>query len=210
MKCKMRKENQKVDTQRKNVFEKWEEIWKEERQVLHIAENEDVFGKLLKESYAYTVEKAKYNRMMNFVSKSVFLGISALGFLGMMVLWNKYIAGERSLSTLLAGGLAILFVICIGSIISKWIDIRRYQETWARYSLHRHKIEREMLKYIEELEPYKKYCLPGSKPRTEVFIENIIKVWDENQNSFVDNMVNKEKELMDMFDRWKVKHEMEG
>lgn len=84
--------------------------------------------------------------------------------------------------------------IWASAVVSKYVDIKKYQETWVRHSTHRQKLEREMLLYTQALEPYTAQCIN----RKETFMENVIEILSENQSKFANNMETKEKTLMDI------------
>lgn len=91
-----------------------------------------------------------------------------LGFLGSFVIW-----------------------FILATVIAKWLDIKKYQETWVRHSDHKHLLDSEMMKYVYKLEPY-----VGEASRIR-FIEETMKIWDKNQQKFSSNMM-KEKPLVDL------------
>lgn len=88
-------------------------------------------------------------------------------------------------------GVCIILAIWLSAVISKWIDIKKYQETWGRHSTHVQRMENEMLTFYYGFSPY------DVPDRKDIFIKNMQKIWAGNQDKFRDNIENKEKELMD-------------
>lgn len=176
---------------------KWEKRWKEEEG----AEELNSFFELFKTTYQYALYGKKYNKAKNIDYKKMFLGIMAIGlvFYLFFCLKSLWLADDAALS-LVKGGGSLLILVWLCSIVSKWVDIKKYQETWARHSWHLHAMNREMLKFICNIEPY------DNGDRKVVFAKNILEIWDKNQEKFVHNMEEKEKGLMEAFSQisqWK-------
>lgn len=83
----------------------------------------------------------------------------------------------------------VIAVIMTG-ILNKWINVKRYQETWIRHSNHRHQLDMEILKFLEKLEEYSGLDFQEQKI---LFKKNIIAIWNGNQKKFEENMKNEEK-----------------
>ena len=96
-------------------------------------------------------------------------------------------------STFLYG---VVFIIC--NVIVKWLDVRKYQETWNRHSKHRYKIDMEMFQYISNMGEY------AEADKRQKFIKKIMETWNENQEKFNENM-KKEKPMNDMLKNTKDK-----
>ena len=174
----------------------------------------DIFFDYFKRTYEYANKKAAENRDSNFKWKKVFLIILvSIPILKILLVFIKtlmtligytgiFFSIVSSLSTALLGdtgnlfgniGLIILWLILV-AVIAKWLDVKKYQETWVRHSNHKHKLEIEMLKFIYKLDAY------SSGDIREKFMIEIMKIWDENQKVFSDNMNNKEIPMHDMID----------
>lgn len=74
--------------------------------------------------------------------------------------------------------------------IYKWIGVKKYQETWSRYTGYRFGIMMEMSKYLYGIAPY------GSSDDKEKFIENIIGLSRSNVKKFQNNMETKEEKIL--------------
>ena len=90
--------------------------------------------------------------------------------------------------------LVLFIIVVIAGLVSKWMDIMKYQETWARHSMLVHEMEAEIVKYQYGIKQYRK-----NSDKNQVFIRRIIRIWDTNQLIFSDNMKNNERILMDYF-----------
>lgn len=93
---------------------------------------------------------------------------------------------------------AIAIVLTV--VISKWLDVKKYQETWSRHSAHKYAIDMEMFKFIMRMDDY------SHIDRKKYFAINIMKTWDINQNKFIKNM-KKESKMDDILDKVKIKTE---
>ena len=88
----------------------------------------------------------------------------------------------------------LLSIIIISIVNNKWIVVKKYQETWARKALLRHKLSNEMLKYIYSFQPYDKAV---KQKRDNLFMLNVLAILDQNMEKFVQNMEEKEHGLVD-------------
>lgn len=152
----------------------------------------DLFGKFFYYNYKYVRYKAEKNKRKNFRFKFFFVG-SLLLAAGIPLIASviSYVGNLNWKSVLLYVGLLEIFVIVTSVVIKKIIDIKKYQEAWARYSMQRYLAEKEMFLYINKMEPYR------WEERNQIFALRVIEVWGENENKFVNNIENKEKELAD-------------
>ena len=162
----------------------------------------DIFLELYKEIFESCSYKAHKNKNRNKFFKFVFIGILFLGFVSIFrTLVCENLQEDKMLEDVVSSGAIFLLVIWGASIVNKWIEIKKYQETWIRHSEHMFKLEKEMVKFVEEMEPYEVYPEQTDEQRTKRFIQNILNIEKSNQNLFSQNMNNKEKELMDVFDK---------
>ena len=83
---------------------------------------------------------------------------------------------------------AKIFVIII-YIVSKWMDIKKYQETWARHYFHHHLLNHEIIQYVYELGDYSNKNDFDSK---YIFINKFLAIENLNMEKFVANLENKE------------------
>lgn len=192
------KESRKAES---DLYSKWQEKWQSQ---------EDVFVQFYKASYEYSRMKRDYNKKRNFQYKKIF--IIVLLILTGLFIWdvmsdNKWMQRCRLLripidfkgcileKIILFGG-----IVLIAAIVNKWIDINKYQETWVRHSKTVNRLNSEMLKYVEEIGPYEQPFQWQEDQRRTIFIKSVLKIWNDNSEKFTDNMENKEKELMDVFE----------
>lgn len=181
-----------LEAKRKEIFERWKEVWKSENNPCYNLED---FYNLFVSGYEYTCASKDFNKLKNEQWKKCFVAAVILG-IGYVV-WiisNTFIRGG-AVSVLLENSLFLIPLVMLGGVVSKWIDIKKYQETWSRHSRHQHLLLTEMLKFISALEPY------DCSDKRLVFTRNVLCIWENNQMKFVQNMENKEKGLMDIFEK---------
>ena len=94
-----------------------------------------------------------------------------------------------ALKIILGNGCLFAIYFFIPKIIAKWINIARYQETWARHARQRQAVEREIMLYTAEMHPY---CNPD---RNFVFMTKIMNIWDGNLKIFADNLEKNEENI---------------
>lgn len=197
-----------IETENK-ILDEWKKQWEH---VESFSKEEDLFYNLFLKTYKYVDKKAVSNCKKNFRWKLAFLIIllvhPVIKIFSVFLFVLLDVTGKNNL--LLSGALDIfstlfgktdnlveyavsLFIwIFFAVVIAKWLDIKKYQETWVRHSDHKQKMEAEMLKFIYGLDIYEE------EPVREKFMKEIMRIWDENQKVFSDNMNNKEKPLNDI------------
>lgn len=190
--------DEKLENSKEKIFIKWGKMW--ENQIienggnitLSMKEGQELFKDLFETNYKYIKNKAKYNKNKNFRRKYLFIGFLSLGIALYIVfaIYNLF-NSERQVQILIENGVVFVLTGLLCVIVSKILDIKKYQETWVRHSRHQYLLEKEMIKYVCRLSPY------GDRNRNEEFIKNSLKIWDGNHQKFVDNMENKEKNLME-------------
>lgn len=199
----------KKDKTENGILPKWKNQWENAE---GFDKEEDLFYGLFVKTYENVDKQTDKNRILNFQWKKFFLIIFLLNPLLKIVLTflsilfgilEKYyplfskafvIVSELNGWTVsLVEYAAFTFIwFLFAAVIAKWLDIKKYQETWVRHSDHKQKLESEMLKFIYKLDIYE------TGPVREKFMKEIIKIWDENQKVFSNNMNNKEKPLNDI------------
>lgn len=184
-----------LSEQKCNIFAEWKKQWEYETG----DEKLNSFFLLFDKVYWYVAYSKDYNKNLNSFWKGRFLKVLVIGFLVYVALggYNLYKGTER-MSVLIENGLFLILLIFLCSLMSKWLDIKKYQETWVRHSWHLHMMESEMLRYICGIEPYE-----GVNNKIE-FVRRILEIWDKNEEKFVHNMEEKEAGLMDFFSNLKV------
>lgn len=198
----MFKRNPQLTYTQGEFYKKWEEKWNRARRTMGIEEEEDTFLKLYKKILEKCCLKKDKNKKKNIIFKIIFIIILGVGFASVLISYLFIDSGEKNpCMNLVSSGVIFLLVIWLASIVNKWIEIKKYQETWIRHSDHMFLLEKEMLKFVEEMEPYEVYPAQSDEQRTKRFIQNILNIEETNQNLFSQNMNNKEKELMDIFEK---------
>ena len=69
------------------------------------------------------------------------------------------------------------------------MDIKKYQETWARHYFHHHLLNHEIIQYVYELGDYSNKNDFDSK---YIFINKFLAIENLNMEKFVANLENKE------------------
>ena len=152
---------------------------------------------MVEANYNFFQEEAKHNSSKNFTEKGKIVRrvkISALviGLLSLSIFVFKKDINFTSF-------LPLLVIICVLSAAYlyasvKRIEVRKYQETWARHQNSFFLMQSEMVKYCNHLSPYDK---PGDDIN-KMFMERIMAVLEINNSKFVANMENKEMQLSDL------------
>lgn len=173
------------------LYQEWKRRWPNDRVDCTIKRHRTFF-ELFTSSYELTDKKRQSNRKGNFFWKGAFLVtviIILAAFLRLMITQKD----DSIYIILLDRGAFFIVLTLAAGVVAKWLDIKRYQETWARHSQMLHKMNTEMLCYVENLPPYQ-----NSKDAEVLFITRISSIWDDNQMKFTKNMEGKEMALMDL------------
>lgn len=184
---------------RPDLLKIWKDEWNKTAPIGQKSDEQKLFYHLFQYTYNDVMCKKNANRKLNFRYKKIFVGVIAIAlaaccFYFVYAFLREYHTGDIFVKFVSAGVfLVLLMLVC--EIISKWVDVKKYQETWSRHSRHVYLMEKEMLLFIYQLKPY------DTSRREETFVLRVLEIWDDNQNRFCENMENKEKELMDVFDR---------
>ena len=186
------------DKARENIFDEWKKEW--EKQITSRSKfsskradrGQRRFREFFEVNYELVKCKDKHNRKKNFGRKRLFVGVLLLGVLVYVALVILIFNHQENLwMSLVEKGTVLIPISLLCMAVSKSLDIRKYQEAWLRHSKHKYQLEKEMMKYIYYMEPYKglnKNC---------VFMYNIFAIWDGNHRKFAENMEKKEKDLME-------------
>lgn len=172
-------------SQREKILQIWENEWNERDAP------RGVFYDVFEEAYSETVKKVGKNKRWNFAGKVAFFALLIVSFIASAIvfcsIWPLFWSGVTQdgieKTKMIVVPVAALF---IAWLVSKWLDIKKYQETWARHEKNRYLMEQEMILYIYQLEPYHGENCSG------VFMERVLGIWGRNQKKFSDNMENKE------------------
>lgn len=155
--------------------------------------------KMIFKSYIDAKEKIKKNKKWNYLLKIGFILVLCVVLIVQIVLFNKFwhelptVKDSTSLFVQMEG--ALLIILALSSlIISKILDVKKYQETWARHQRYQFLREQEMLRFVLHEENYSANRGEGNLKR---FVKNIWQIEKMNINKFCDNMENKEKGMID-------------
>ncbi len=172
----------------KIIYDVWKKCWDESKVKM------DLFDNVFSEAYKKTYIKKEKNKMKNFLSKAIFVGIIIVFIVAMVIQFYKNNT-EIELEQIIWNGGSLLLLCLVCAVISKWIDVKKYQETWSRHSRHLYLMQKEMFFYIYDLEHYH-----AVSEKEALFVKNILAVWEDNQNQFCENIKVNESKLMDVFD----------
>lgn len=157
-------------------------------------EKDMMFCRMFYNSYYATKLKAEKNKRKNFFWKKAFLVVLCIG-MALFLVWSFETGentGEKIEEVILKNGVFLFGITLLCHIVAKWIDVKKYQETWARHSAAKYALECEMLLFISQVEPY------HTSNRKKVFLTRSIEIWNTNQSKFGSNLENREKELTDV------------
>ena len=194
------KEKEKSEDPKWELFKKWKHVWLPDEE----KDEDEIFFQLFTYDYEYSYAKEKHNKRKNFRIKFLCMlpfATATVIFLVSIIAYNVSVfikAGDfvsfvenmdwsfSIYSTAFYGAALIITYLII-----KWLDVKKYQETWIRHSKHKYAIEMEMFRYINGMG---NYCYENRK---KYFVDNIMKIWDANRNKFAENM-EKESDMKDM------------
>ena len=188
-----------IATLNKSILSRWIVLWGANATNKSYKES---FQEVVEANYKFFQEAAKHNSSKNFAEKEKIVRrvkISALviGLLSLCIFVICMVVSKKDID--FTSFLPLLAIICIllaayfyASV--KSIEVRKYQETWARHQNAFFLMQSEMVKYCNHLSPYDK---PGNDIN-ELFMERIMAVLEINNSKFVANMENKEMQLSDL------------
>ena len=120
--------------------------------------------------YFETYRKMESNKHKNFFYKFLYIGMLILVLIIYILLFtfNMNQSGETIYSLMENGFILAVFAL-IMAIILKWLDIKKYQETWARHQQHIRLLQKELLYYIYGLGDYAKRFKSDNRTFMEKF-----------------------------------------
>lgn len=170
---------------------RWKKKWEQTAEI----EIKD-FGDMVVSVYQDTDNLHKKNRSKNFIFKFLYIAVMILTLGGFVVSFIFNIRDGEVLSYELAENSILLITIILAlNIISKWLDIKKYQETWARHYNHLYRLRKEMMRYLYCLDEYKVTKENTQKMVNHTFAKKFFEIEDENAKKFVENMENKETKI---------------
>lgn len=175
-------------------------------------------GFIIRVNYDFFMTKAKENSKKNFEMKNCLIWSTRFGILIMLVLslvlllhpyltlnntntWKLWIFSVKlptEIETTQALGTMAFWMVLLAAWVYttvKKIEIYKPQETWARHRRTLYRMQVEMIKYCECLEPYN---VADRDIVDRLFTLRMLSIFDNNINKFVDNMENKEASLSDL------------
>ena len=175
----------------KNIKDTWAKLWE------NVEDGKGVFRDWLLVVYDLTDKDIEWSRKRNFIYKGIYLLIAVVIYILLIIkpiMTEIYDGKIKDLiqiepNMMMCIGMVLVLVIPL-LILAKRIDIKKYQETWARKIKYKSAILTEMMKYICELSPYD--CFG----KEDQFISNILAHTEENVARFKENMETKEERLM--------------
>lgn len=166
----------------------WKEQWKQN----NFYKNTD-FISFLEKIYKDTEKKYITNKNKNFIFKSLFIGIMVCFLSGLLIYSIYHIMDEGvSLNVIAENSILCIIVFCALFIVSKWLDIKKYQETWARHRYHKFLLEKEICLYLYKMDKYEISAENTVEIANKTFMKRIFEIEEENIRKFVENMETKE------------------
>ncbi len=149
----------------------------------------DFFVKIFRD----TERLYKKNRSKNFIFKYLYISIMVLALIGFCIFCVFNMQNVEIWSHAIAENSILLVVILLAlTIISKWLDIKKYQETWVRHYNHLYRLNKEMMRYLYGMDEYAVTEKNTQSMVNQAFMKKIFEIEDENVKKFIDNMENKE------------------
>lgn len=166
----------------------WSEKWNCEK-----SEDKLDFPCIFIYTYLNTYGLYLKNKARNFQFKILFIVVMSLALFAGVILWGINLYRGGSLSYIIAENSFLTVAIALLlTIISKWIDVKKYQETWCRHYFHLYMLRREIFRYIYGLQGYGEESGKSDKDIKRLFIKRFLKIEDVNTEKFVSNMETKE------------------
>lgn len=184
-----------------DVFQEWKRKWNGD----DIFDEDRLFVDVFCASYNFTKTKIEKNAKLNFNKKDWFklvlegyallqAFLLVVAFLAHMNLKSfPFTAKQFSIANTITIEL-ILFVLVmtILLIITKEINVRKYQETWARHEFALYQYRQAMMDYLDAYVDNDNNDVAKTK-----FKQKIYRIMRENEEKFTNNMESKEKGMME-------------
>ena len=182
------------------IFTCWKKKWKSQQN-----DDEDIFYDMVAKTYAEFLEKSNKNREKNFSVKRlalIMVGLIALfEILAVIIIFFPVVdifkipfATLNSSDRIIFLGVLAASLTAIVTAYMKWIDVKKYQETWSRHSVGFHNMQAEMMRFCYDLNPYDEI---NELKKKKEFMNRMLKIWDDNYLLFQMNMETKEKNIID-------------
>lgn len=186
---------------KQELLERWEVEWGKSGMLIPQYGN-DFFVTLFKKVYKGVCKNAEKNKNKNEHMKctAILFGLGGIiaiyNFLFLAIIFAAIASEFRDfLSQSYVIISILLFPIILYVLVVKWIDVKKYQETWVRHREHQLMLEEEMTKYILKLEHY------DTENRNSCFVERFMEIEEYNRKKFVHNMENHESDMLSIIDK---------
>ena len=183
------------------IFKQWRKKWDREIRTLDLEDikDGDVFAEWLETAYQFARYKAQNNRGYNFGGKFIYIAVTIVSVLIYiaMISWDmlRYSHDLEEITvTMISAAVSFFPVILLLAAITRLLRVRKYQETWSRYTRYYTLLLQEMTKYIYGIPPYQNW------DKQKNFMESILSITDNNVKKFNENMEKKEEKLMSLND----------
>lgn len=149
-----------------DLLERWQRKWNSLQ-----GAGDSGFADMFIKVYKETAIKGIINKNKNFVFKFLFIGIMMFFLLSFTLygIWNVR-NNEMILNGMVENGFLLLIFLLALLIIAKWLDVKKYQETWARHYYHKFLLDYEISLFLNRLDIY-----DDKSPETEENIHQIFK-----------------------------------
>lgn len=181
-----------IKIQEETIKKEWLNQWEKE------GKEGEVFCDWLQTTFDEIQYKIGKNKKYNIITKFIYMLYLIVSFFAVTVYIFMstrkdafFVINSNNIYSVI---LIVVFWLISTSFISKWLLIKKYQETLSRLTGFKGLILSAMLKYLYSISPYDK------NNKKEVFIINILKYAQGNIEKFQTNMENKETKFLDLSD----------
>lgn len=167
------------------ILEEWKKQW-ESYTDCDKSDKGRLFLQWFIAAYKKTELESDRNKKYNFLFKIAYLLIVFCIIIFWFIYIGKFILKSISSSQIIGCVLVLLSMLLLVTVISKLINIKKFQETWVRFSGLKTNMLQEMTKFIYSMSPY------NTENKRYDFVLQILKIVEENSKKFSDNMKNEE------------------
>lgn len=188
----------------KEIVANWQTVWNADPMVIEnggsvVKINENIcFKEWLLTEMDFLECKVAKNKKYNFGIKKAILAYLAILVVVFLIYTVLVLVDVFKMLDVKKYIMLLVVLLSLVYVATKWLDMKKYQESLARYTKLKTKILSEMVRYIYKVDKY------DTKLRKVVFIENILQIIGGNINKFHDNMVNKEKDISPIKDAMEI------
>lgn len=111
-------------------------------------------------------------------------------------IWNMQ-NNEMILNGMVENGFLLLIFLLALFIIAKWLDVKKYQETWARHYYHMFLLDYEISLFLNRLDIYDNESPETEENIHQIFKKRFFEIEKGNAERFLHNMDKKELQLLD-------------